>query len=83
MRKKIAFVIKALIIVTLLTSEAYAQQCSINTSVNGIAGTGHTNGTIAQSFTACESGLLASVSAVSGEAATGFNQVIVDPFSIQ
>lgn len=65
----------------LLLFSLQAQQCSINTGVNGIAGTGFTNGTIAQSFTACESGLLASVSAQSGNAATGFNEVIVEILS--
>lgn len=82
MTQKIALVLKVLIIASLLfVGKASAQSCSINTNVNGIAGTGHTNGTIAQSFTACESGLLASVSAVSGNSATGFNQVIVEIFN--
>ena len=63
----------------LLMAHTYAQQCSENTNVNGIAGTGHTQGNnVGQSFTACQTGLLASVSAVSGNAPTGFNEFIVE-----
>ncbi|MEL6560247.1 MAG: LamG-like jellyroll fold domain-containing protein [Bacteroidota bacterium] len=63
----------------LLMAHTYAQQCSENTNVNGIAGTGHTPGNnVGQSFTACQTGLLATVSAVSGNAPTGINEFIVE-----
>lgn len=63
----------------LLMAHTYAQQCSENTNVNGIAGTGHTPGNnVGQSFTACKTGLLATVSAVSGNAPVGINEFIVE-----
>lgn len=81
MTKSIALVIKALLITILLINEVSAQQCSENTNVNGIAGTGFSNGTIGQSFTACSDGKLASVSVQAGNASSGFNNVIVQIFS--
>lgn len=81
MKKLIALVFKSLLITTLLINEAVAQQCSENTNVNGIAGTSFSNGTIGQSFTACKSGLLASVSVQAGSASTGFNYVVAQIFS--
>lgn len=72
----------ALLCLSLLSITAKGQQCSENTNVNGIAGTGHSSGNnIGQSFTACKSGRLASVSAVSGNAPSGFNKVIVQIYS--
>ncbi|NQZ75237.1 MAG: tandem-95 repeat protein [Ekhidna sp.] len=81
MIKQIAIILQLLIVASLLGSNAYAQSCSINTNVNGIAGTGFTNASVAQSFTACESGLLSSVSAQSGNAPAGLNEVIVEIYN--
>ena len=47
-----------------------AQSCSINTNVNGIAGTGIANTDIGQSFTACGSGTLSTVHCESTNATT-------------
>lgn len=44
-----------------LAFNVHAQSCTINTSVNGNAGTGNFSGTIGQSFTACGSGTLATI----------------------
>lgn len=81
MKKSVALVLKILLITILLVNEAVAQQCSENTNVNGIAGTSFSNGTIGQSFTACKSGKLASVSVQAGNASIGFNNVIAQIFS--
>ena len=59
-------------------SSASAQFCSENTNVNGIAGTSFSNGIIGQSFTACETGRLRSVSVESGNSGSGFNNVVVE-----
>lgn len=81
MTQKFALVLSVLFIALLPLNQAVAQSCSENTNVNGIAGTGFSNGTIGQSFTACANGKLASVSVQSGSSGTGFNNVIVQIFS--
>ncbi|MFK7951236.1 MAG: LamG-like jellyroll fold domain-containing protein, partial [Ekhidna sp.] len=81
MKKSVALLLNFLLVTALLVNDAKAQSCSENTNVNGIAGTGFSNGTIGQSFTACSDGKLASVSVQAGNASSGFNNVIVQIFS--
>jgi hypothetical protein len=81
MKKTIVLVLKVLFIATLFINEAFAQACSENTNVNGIGGTGFSNGSIGQSFTACQSGRLTNVAVQSGNASVGFNNVVVEIFN--
>lgn len=61
--KKITLYFKLLFFAVLAIgfSELKAQSCSINTNVNGNAGTGNYSGTIGQVFKACGSGTLATI----------------------
>lgn len=63
MKKTLLFSKLLLAMILLLESSvSQAQTCIINTSVNGISGTGTASNNIGQSFTACRSGTLSTVS---------------------
>ncbi|MEY5046644.1 MAG: hypothetical protein RLZZ175_3 [Bacteroidota bacterium] len=59
------------------SQNANSQSCSINTNVNGIAGTGTASNNIGQSFTACGSGTLSTVRVEASNTSVATAKVVI------